>query len=457
MSFQNPTPPAVLGPNGQKAPAASPNDGEVTLLTEDELKEVKHLLDKAMFNFYYRYPFYALLLDRCQMLVTRRVPTAAISNTAKLYINPEFFHGLEAKQRLFLLAHEIMHAAFRHHMRCLSRQPKLWNFATDYIINDALVKDIGADAMIPGGLLSNNLNPDLTSEDVYEMLLNIDQDKKNGQGQGQGGGSGGKSPRGQKLQDDNPNLNQDMERDYDTHGGYTPDLLDEDIDDAQLGRGNSDETPQTREEWEGAMAQAATRAKMMGRLPAHMDMAIQDFLKPKVDWAKKLVSSISRVVSMENRNDYSWMRPSRRFLHEDMILPSIIGHKRRVATWVDTSGSMYGNWMQAVSDIERVRKQYGIQCYHMWQDAEVYPVGWLDPYQPFPKMAAGGGGTSFVPVFEHLKETKIINEVDCVVGFTDMWGTFPEDPGVPTIWVSFSDEPAPFGQLITVKEQDLRN
>lgn len=455
MSFKPKSGGTILDSNGEVASVIPADQAKAKeSLSDADKKELKRIISSCMIFLYTKYPFYGLLLDRSDILITYQVPTAAMGANGKMYVNPEFFLDLgseagkkgQRKQRIFVLAHEILHAALAHHQRRGNRNPKLWNYAADYLINDMLTKDLGSDGKPESALYIHNLNEDLTSEDVFCIIDDI-QKKKQGNKQG--------NPRGSKLRDENPQTSNQIENDL--NNGLSEragDIIFDELD-GETVREGAGETPESREEWNDAIAQAATRAKMMGKLPAHVELKVGKFLKPKVDWAKKLVSTITREVANTNRSDYSWLRPNRRFLGQDLIFPSMIGHSKKVCTWVDTSGSMSANWLQAASDIEAIRKRYQIKTYHCWQDAEVYPEGWLDPNDPFPQMAAGGGGTSFVPVFDHLKETGIIDEIDCIVGFTDMWGTFPEDPGIPVIWVSFSDTPAPFGTLITVKESDF--
>jgi predicted metal-dependent peptidase len=62
----------------------------------------------------------------------------------------------------------------------------------------------------------------------------------------------------------------------------------------------------------------------------------------------------------------------------------------------------------------------------------------------------GGGGTSFVELFQWLDQQDIAPAA--VIVLTDMFGTFPPaDPGYPVIWAATTDVKAPFGETIHVK------
>ena len=59
----------------------------------------------------------------------------------------------------------------------------------------------------------------------------------------------------------------------------------------------------------------------------------------------------------------------------------------------------------------------------------------------------GGGGTSFVPVFEWLEDQDITPEV--LIYFTDGMGQYPlDEPNYPVIWVVTEDTNVPFGDMI---------
>jgi predicted metal-dependent peptidase len=82
-------------------------------------------------------------------------------------------------------------------------------------------------------------------------------------------------------------------------------------------------------------------------------------------------------------------------------------------------------------------------------DTKVYPgevieAGEFD-VQTKPK---GGGGTSFVPLFEQLQEDGIEPEV-CII-LTDLLGRFPKDePTYPVVWANtLPYGVAPFGETI---------
>jgi predicted metal-dependent peptidase len=63
----------------------------------------------------------------------------------------------------------------------------------------------------------------------------------------------------------------------------------------------------------------------------------------------------------------------------------------------------------------------------------------------------GGGGTSFVPVFDRIHEDGI--QPDMLVYLTDTYGSFPaQEPDYKVIWGSIVPNPrVPFGQVVEVE------
>ena len=93
----------------------------------------------------------------------------------------------------------------------------------------------------------------------------------------------------------------------------------------------------------------------------------------------------------------------------------------------------------------------------MWCDAEVGRVDDVEDTDDLSRLklkkAPGGGGTSFVPVFDTVKEMGL--KPDCLIYLTDGMGTFPnESPPYPVLWGSiYKPSVYPFGEVIDVPVQ----
>lgn len=143
-----------------------------------------------------RYRFFAELAYKLKIIYTRHpeIQTAAVDGT-HLFINPDFFAPLTEKEIVFILCHEVLHCALLHFARMEGRNPKKWNYATDYEINLMLVEDgilTQAEVNALQGLL-NTKYKGMNAEQIYddpELENPPNQDKPDQKQKGQGGGGG---------------------------------------------------------------------------------------------------------------------------------------------------------------------------------------------------------------------------------------------------------------------------
>lgn len=116
----------------------------------------------------------------------------AATDGKNIYVDPNYFADLSENDRLFTIAHEIMHIKFMHMYRLkdksgVKRDPELWNIATDAIINANLERD---GFTIKEGYVNMPEALDYSAEEFYQKLLQEkekkEQEQKNNQNQEQG-------------------------------------------------------------------------------------------------------------------------------------------------------------------------------------------------------------------------------------------------------------------------------
>jgi len=98
-----------------------------------------------------------------------QISIAAVTDYGKeLYVNPAA--GLTEAESRFVMAHELLHVALRHSMRCRGRDPYLWNVACDFVINEWLAEmRIGSVPQV--GLLLDASLKGLSAESVYDRIV----------------------------------------------------------------------------------------------------------------------------------------------------------------------------------------------------------------------------------------------------------------------------------------------
>ncbi len=364
-------------------------------------------------------------------------PTTA-TDARRFYYNPAFIEALSMDETQFMLAHEALHCALSHFARRQHRLKQRWDMACDFAINPLLVDD-GLKAP-PGSLMLDQFR-DMTAEEIYPMLDEFedqdtldnhayDKDESAREGRGnsprEGEGSGGKGSSGDT---------EGAPREADVESGQpAPPPL------------TPDEKETLNIQWQQRLAGAAQQAMQAGKLGGSMARMIDHLLQPQLPWRMLL----ARYLSSNARDDYSYMRPSRR--EGDFILPSLRSQQIDLVVALDTSGSIGPEEFSAfVAELNALKGQLRARVTLLACDARLSEEGpWVfEPWEEFklPDELSGGGGTSFTPVFEWVERSGLRPEA--LVYFTDGDGPFPDQPpAYPVLWLIKGKEKVPWGQRI---------
>ena len=340
------------------------------------------------------------------------LPTAATNGRDVMY-NPEFVDKItDDKELNFIVLHEALHKAFQHMMlwkKLWKESPMLANMAADYVVNATIVE---ADpynniATRPDMALYDKQYDGMTTRQVFDLL------KKNC---GKGGDGGGKG----KLQVGG----EDQGGGHDHHDWEGAEQL----------------TEAEQKEVKKQIDQALRQGEIIrGKMAGNQSRAIGEILEPKIDWREQMrefVTSICR-----NKDKTSWRRPHKRFIGQDIYMPSMIGETvGKIVIGIDTSGSIGGDDLRDFlsevvgicddvnpASVELIYWDYDVAAH------ETYHIGDYAGLATTTK-PAGGGGTRVGSMNEYLKEKRI--EAECCVILTD--GYVESDWGgnwdAPTLW-----------------------
>ena len=300
-----------------------------------------------------------------------------------------------------------------HIFRREQRHPKKWNVAADYVINYNLVHDCRM--VLPDGALIDEQYKGMTTEHVYNLLPEMEDE------------------------DGNSIPWDDLPEDFGNSGA---------VRDGVPSNGSSTKEQQ---KWTIDINQAYEAAKMAGKLPGGLSKVIDEIVKPKVNWKAVLTKFLTSTA----KNDYSWVKPNRRFLGQDMYLPSLYSERlESIVVAVDTSGSITDEELQifasetsailASMDPEKIEF---LQCDTAINQHDTYTRESL----PLKVEFKGRGGTDFAPVWEYIEENHL-NPKACIY-LTDLypcdWG---EQPPYPVLWISTTDvDDVPFGEVTRIQ------
>ncbi len=131
----------------------------------------------------------------------------AATDGKNIYVDPKYFENLSESDRLFTIAHEIMHIKFMHMFRLKNkegkkRDPELWNIATDAIINANLERD---GFTIKDGYVNMPEALNYSAEEFYQKLLQEKekQEQENGQNKQKSQGNQEQKNNDEQERDDN--------------------------------------------------------------------------------------------------------------------------------------------------------------------------------------------------------------------------------------------------------------
>jgi predicted metal-dependent peptidase len=394
-------------------------------------------IQKARTTLLLDHPFFGTLLFRLGGRPSSSIATMATDGVS-LFYNPEFVDTLNAAELTGVLAHEVMHPALQHHTRRGDRNPARWNMACDYAINPML---LDAGLTLPKDVLVDNRFRGMSAERIYNL---IEEDEKE---EGSTGQPESQLENGSGGSEDGPLQNGhcgDEPSAPSTPGGVGQ-VLDAPAPEERDGPSIAEQD----REWQIAVEQAETVAKVAGKLPGGAVRALEAAQAAKVDWRELLRRAWSDTIPA----DYSWMRPNRRHVWSGLHLPGITSEGAgEIAIAVDCSGSVNSRQLGLFeAEVRSILAGQRPRLVHvLYFDAAVQKVETYQAGQPVSLSPIGGGGTDFRPCFDWLQEQRVIPQT--MVLLTDLCGRFPsEAPPYPVIWASTEARSAPFGKVVPVE------
>ena len=369
------------------------------------------------------------------------------TDARSFYYNPGYVEGLSLDQAQFVLAHEALHCALSHFARRQHRVRWRWDIACDYAINPLLVKE---GLKPPFGTIVLDMFEGMTAEEIYPCIDDNNTDE----------------PMDQHIYDGDEGDPRDSGQQHgDEEGRGEGSEAAAEPSEARGGASAVQPTPSAGEQgapqpqplsaserealsaqWQQRLAGAAQQAQQAGKFGGALARLVGELLQPKLPWRSLLAQYMNQVA----REDYSYMRPSRR--EGAMILPSLRSAQAEIVAAVDTSGSVGNDEIGAfLAEIDALKGQLRARVTLLACDATLAEDGpWVfEPWEEFklPHEFRGGGGTRFTPVFDWVERHG--RQPDLLLYFTDAEGEFPDHaPSYPVIWLVKGKAPVPWGQRI---------
>ena len=362
--------------------------------------------------------------------LVNNIPTACTDGINEFY-GEDFVRELPDKQLAFVVLHENLHKGMRHltiWRKLYDENAKLANMACDYVINGIAVKCDPTGEVIELPMrdgkciaLIDSRFDGMNTKKVFDILKQEQQDDDDdGDGDGDGGG-------------------------FDTHDW----------------EGSKEATPEQIEKFEREIDNALRQGeyqnrKLNGKGAGDMGREIGDLLSPKVDWRELLRDFVTATCSAKDTS--SWRKVNRRFLSQDVYMPSIVGESvGHMVIGIDTSGSiMQSELTLLLSEVNSIAEMvnpekvdliywdHAVAAHETYESSDVPNI--VRSTKP-----RGGGGTNPVAMADYLFENGI--KPECIVmltdGYLNNWGTWD----APIMWVITNNEScqAPCGMTIHIE------
>lgn len=393
---------------------------------------IQDKLTTARVGLLLKQPFFGNMATRMKIIDASDWCQTAATDGRNFYYNVDFVKKLSTKKLEFLFAHEILHCVFDHFGRVGSRDRRLSNIAQDYAVNQILVDERIGERITEVDICQDNKYRGMPWEQIYDELM--------------------KNVKKMSMEDFLEQLG-DLLDDHineDGRNGKSGDKGDKEGNGKGAGGLSKEEAQAIRDEIKQAMIQSAAAAGA-GKVPAGIQRLIKDLTEPKMNWRELIRMNIQSII----RNDYSFVRPSRKGWQSGAVLPGMRNDETiDVAIAIDMSGSIGDEDARIfLSEIKGIMDQYADYAIDIWTfDTQVYNHQRITHDNSEDLLTydlQGGGGTDFEANWEFMKEVDL--QPKKFIMFTDGYpcGSWGDEDYCDTLFiVKGGDNIAPFGQTV---------
>ena len=411
-------------------------------MTNNIDKKAFNKMTKARVYLLKNHAFFGKLAMDLDFVESSQFDTMAVDGQ-RIFYNPDFTNKITFLETVGVIAHEVLHVVFKHHLRRNDRDAFYWNVAGDYVINDVLLDE---GFILPLDPLHDPKYHNTTTEKVYaDVYKGDDSDSDDGNSDSDGGDSdGGDSDGG----------------DSDSGGGDSKESLakrmfGEVIDAVSEEDGqplSQKEIEKLEQEINDKVIDAKTISKDCGKggdaFKSMMDMVKQQ----SVSWEEVLGNL---VLDKTITNDYNFNNANRRFIYQNMYLPSVEKKPSpKGAIALDISGSINKETMammqDAVNNIVPVANFEELTI--LYCDDAIRQIDTFSNGEEIELDYICGGGTAYEPVFKYINK-QLDDDIAFLIYLTDgwCWDEFSE-PEYPVIWATTdTSRYFKFGEVVDVE------
>jgi predicted metal-dependent peptidase len=336
------------------------------------MTQVEQEMKQALFKLGFWWPFFGLAAGGAKVKEgTGTVcKTAYVTADCVIHADPDYWSKLTDTQKVGLMGHELSHWLFGHHERRGGREHKLFNIATDIVI-DTTLGDSDPKLDVPDSLMDLQYKG-WSAERVYAHLLD-------------------QQPEQRPEQSNRPGI---QPADGEGDDKVDPELL----------------AAKARE----VLIQSVAVAKSFG--DGSNDELINLATTPaaRVRWAAILRRGMSMALANHGYDEQTWARRGRRSDPDGAYYAGFTATRASVAVAIDTSGSMSDDALaQCVAECKAAVKHSGVPMYLAVHDSKLQWSGWIKPGREseIATRLTGRGGTDAHPAFDAIRNNKARHDV----------------------------------------------
>jgi len=369
-------------------------------------------LTKAKSQLTSKHPYFGMLASRLKHEENSQIDYF-VSNGVRFIYNPTYIESLTIDELFFILSNCVMHHILAHSERKLNRKGVLWQLATDYAINNMLVKN---KLKLPKGANFNKEYKNMYSEEIYEIL------------------------KSEFIQENSTSSFDDINK--------LENFIQDKGGDSSIFKNFGKMEEKTEDEWD----YAATLAKEVGNKNSSTPLGLDRFAKKMkandVDWKFELYNAINRHM----RNNYAFMPPNKKHMYRGVALPSLASDTLSLVVAIDTSGSINEALLGGfVAEFKSIMQNFpAVSIELLIADAKVHSHHSFMGGEELDFPLKGGGGTDYRPTFDYIEANIPMSSM--VLYFTDGEGIFPRiPPACEVLWaLSQNKNKIPFGRKIVI-------
>ena len=334
-----------------------------------------------------RFPFYGSLLLHLKVAFANC--GTACTDMDMIYYDLGWIQKLDREELLFLTMHELLHCVLMHPVRGKQKEDFIYNVAADIVVNSHIFHelqyplDFTIDGEIPMHVSPDGMEGRLqTAEEVYQKILTRrNESSRQESGKSKMGGGDGEIPDSDSL--------------LDRHDIWR----------------TVNESDSIVDKWKVRIEEAAKAAGKNFAPGIFRDVQLDFSHESKVDWRAALRNFLQ---SSFEEFDYSFLPPDRRFspVEYGFALPGFFPVEtpdivKDLWLFVDTSGSMADQTLNEIySEIRYLLEQIeGVRGRLSFFDRVVTDPENFENVSDLVKIRPkGGGGTSFLCIFDYLKK-----------------------------------------------------